>query len=430
MRRRFVIIVTCGALVLWTVLVAVGAREGWWRSRVAVRGDTAGFIRWAENRYAEESRGNIAIVLMDNGHVAETYFASHGRKVDSTSVFQVASMSKWLTAWGIMTLVEQRRIDLDAPVSRYLTRWRLPPSEFNNDEVTIRRLLSHTAGLTDGLGFRGFGPDETLPSIEEELSHPSDVLPGASGVVRVGARPDATWRYSGGGYLILQLIIEEATHESFNNYMKRAVLEPLGMTASTFVDPDPRHLVDFYTQDGTAAIHYKFTATGAASLYTSAKDLTRFLQAQIGTPKAPAGGGVLRPATLALMHAPQAFLFGLPVWGLGETLYAPSGVGRFVIGHDGGNYPAINTTARIDPGTGNGIIVLSTGSTSLARKIGGEWLYWQTGTVGLDTLVLFDLRSILILFAAGAIVIVLGGFLYARFWLVKKKLVTAHKPSR
>lgn len=415
MRLFRIVLAVVAALGLWAVLVAIGARQGWGRPMPAARGDTAGFLRWAENRYAAESRGNIAVVLLDHGQVAQTYFASHGREVDGDSLFQVASLSKWLTAWGVMTLVEQRRVDLDAPVSRHLTRWRLPPSEFSNDDVTIRRLLSHTAGLTDGLGFRGFAPGETLPSIEQELSHTSDVFPGGSGVVRVGARPDSTWRYSGGGYLILQLVIEEVTHESFNDYMRRAVFAPLGMTASTFVDPDPDHLVDFYAADGSPAVHYRFTATGAASLYTSAADLTRFLQAQVGAPDAPPGRGVLSPATLESMRAPQAFLYGLPVWGLGESLYAPNGAGSFVVGHDGGNYPAVNTTARIDPATGNGIIVLSTGSATLAREIGGEWLYWQTGTVGLDTLVLFDLRSILILFASGAIVIVIGGFSFAWF---------------
>lgn len=412
---RIVLAATVASL-LWAAVVVGGAREGWWRSMPAAQGDTAGFLRWAEDRYAAESHGNIAIVLLENAEVAHTHFASHGREVDGDSLFQVASMSKWLTAWGVMTLVEQGRVDLDAPVARYLTRWRLPASEFDDDDVTIGRLLSHTAGLTDGLGFLGFGPDETLPSIEQELSHPSDVLPGASGIVRVGARPGSTWRYSGGGYLILQLVIEEVTHESFDDYMHRAVLEPLGMAASTFVYPDPDRLVEFYAPDGSPAVHYRFTATGAASLYTSAADLTRFLQAQVDGPHgAPPGRGVLGPATLELMRTPHAYLFGLPVWGLGTTLYAPNGAGSFICGHDGGNFPAINTTARLDPATGNGVIVLETGSATLAREIGGEWTYWQSGIVGLDTLVLFDLRKILLLFVSGACVIVIAAFSFARW---------------
>src|SRR5690606_4519075 len=254
---------------LWAAFVAVGAREGWWRPVPAPQGDAAGFMRWAQGRYAAQTHGNIAIVLLDDGEAAQSYYASHGRAVDVDSLFQVASLSKWLTAWGVMTLAEQGRIDLDAPVSRYLTRWHLPESEFDNDQVTVRRLLSHTAGLTDGLGFLGFAPDQTIPSIEQELSNVTDAMAGASGVVRAGASADGTWRYSGGGYLILQLLIEEVTQEPFNDYMRRAVFAPLGMASSTFVDPDPNRLAEFYAADGSEAIHYRFAATGAASLYTS-----------------------------------------------------------------------------------------------------------------------------------------------------------------
>lgn len=105
------------------------------------------------------------------------------------------------------------------------------------------------------------------------------------------------------------------------------------------------------------------------------------------------------------MRAPEVHLSVLPVWGVGPTLYSPNGAGGFVIGHDGGNYPAINTTARIDPTTGDDVIVLETGSVTVAREIGDAWLHWQTGTVGLDTLSLFDLPWILLVFGLGALVI-------------------------
>lgn len=415
MKRLLKIAVAALALlILWAALVLAGAREGWLRPMPAAKGDTAAFLKWAEHQYVSESRGNIAIILLENGLIEQTYFASHGRAVDGDSLFQIASISKWITAWGVMALAEQGLIDLDAPVSQYLTRWQLPAGPFNNEDVTVRRLLSHTAGLTDGLGFLGFEEGQPLPTIEEELTQPRDVMPGASGIVRAGAEPGSAWRYSGGGYLILQLLIEEVTQEPFNDYMQRAVLQPLGMAGSPFVEPDPSRLVDFYSADGSPAPRYQFTATGAASLYTSATDLTRFLQAQVDGPEgAPPGRGVLSRATLEEMHAPEAFLYGLPVWGLGPTLYAPNGAGGYVIGHDGGNYPAINTTARIDPATGNGIVVLQTGSATLAREIGGEWLFWQTGKVGLDTLIVLEARNILIVFASGAILILIGAIVMA-----------------
>ena len=416
MRRLLGIgVLTLLALAMWVGLVVVGARAGWGRAMPAPRGDLAGFKRWAEGRYAAESKGDFAMVLLDRGVVANTSFASRGRVVDGHSVFQVASMSKWITAWGVMTLVEQHRVDLDAPVSRYIRRWRLPPSTFDNNQVTVRRLLSHTAGLTDGLGFLGFATDRPLPTIERELVHAQDVQTGSSGVVRVGSRPGASWRYSGGGYLILQLLVEEVTGEPFEVYMRHTVLKPLGMNHSTFAYPDASALADNFTPAGSKTPYAHFVALGAASLFTSTSDLTYFLQAQVrGNDGAPPGRAVLRPVTLETMSQPQAFVFGLPIWGMGEALFSPNGAGGFVVGHDGFNAPAVNTTARIDPATGDGIIVLETGNPTLAREIGGEWIFWRTGVVGVDTLATIDARRLVMQLLVGALVILGGAFLIGR----------------
>lgn len=408
MRLLKISLATLAAILLWIIFVAVGTRDGWWRPLPAPHGDSTAFLAAAKARYAAESKGNIALTLIAHGEVAGTYFASHGRAVDGQSLFQVASMSKWLTAWGVMRLVESGRIDLDAPVSRYLHRWKLPPSAFDNDGVTVRRLLSHTAGLTDGLGFKGFAPGVKPPTIEAELTHATDPMPFTSGIVRVGRKPGSAWQYSGGGFLLLQLLIEEVSGQTFNDYMRSAVLAPLGMRESTFVDPNAAHLADFYDADGSRAIHYKFTALAAASLYTSTQDLTGFLQAQIAGPHGePAGRGVLRPQTVERMRLVQAKVFGIPLWGLGDILYAPNNAGGFIVGHDGNNYPAINTTARLDPATGDGVIVLETGNGTLASRIGSDWTYWHTGYVDLPTIAA-EVQGTLIILAAGAAAIVLG----------------------
>ena len=78
------------------------------------------------------------------------------------TLFQAGSISKSLTAWGILHLVDEGRLLLDDPVGKYLTKWKLPNSEFNNNEVTIRRLLSHTAGLSAHKGYLGVAPGNIL----------------------------------------------------------------------------------------------------------------------------------------------------------------------------------------------------------------------------------------------------------------------------
>ena len=94
-----------------------------------------------------------------------------------------------------MTLVEAGKLDLDAPVSTYLTRWSLPTSEFDNSGVTVRRLLSHTAGLTDGLGYGGFAPGQLVQPIEASLTQPLTLRPAPTGLfvsVRSRAAPSNT----------------------------------------------------------------------------------------------------------------------------------------------------------------------------------------------------------------------------------------------
>lgn len=384
----------------------VATLNGWGRQPLAGH-EPGAFMRAAKSRILAEHRGNVAFVLIEDGRVFDQHFASKGRPVDPDTPFQVASLSKWITAWGVMTLVQSGRLDLDAPVESYLERWRLPPSDFDNEAVTIRRLLSHTAGLTDGLGYLGFPPGRPIQTLEASLTRASDAAPGAPGAVRVGAEPGSGWRYSGGGYTLLQLVVEEVTGEPFADYMRRAVLSPLGMRRSTYESRQAENVATFYDVDGSTAPHFRYTATGAASLYTSAADLTRFIQAHLPGPRGePPGRGVLSPRTLELMRRPHAAQFGVDHWGLGVILYVPNNRGSFIIGHDGGNAPAINTAARFDPNTGDGIIVLETGNPSLATRLAGEWTFWRTGEVGVPiqrTLRRIAIGSVLILLIGGVL---------------------------
>ncbi len=383
---RFILL-TLLALIVWAVAFVGGTIAGLWREPIAPRGDTAAFVKAAIARIDREHKGNVAFTLVERGQKVADRFVSVGKPVDENTRFQVASLSKWITAWGVMKLVEAGKLDLDAPVSRYLTRWKLPPSKFGNDGVTVRRLLSHTAGLTDGLGYAGFKPGEPLQTLEESLTRTADVSPGHSGVVQVGNEPGSTFQYSGGGYTLIQLLIEEVSGQPFNDYMKAAVFDPLQMTGSTFVlEPDASNVADFYDLDGGLATHFKFTALAAASLYTTTADLTRFIAAHVpAADGAPAGRGVLRLETLKLMRRPQAQQLGIDIWGLGTILYAPNNEGDYVIGHDGSNDPAINTAARVDPASGDGIVILETGNRWLATSLAGEWVFWRTGNVDFFT---------------------------------------------
>ncbi len=402
-------------LILWTAVVLFGTAEGWWRKPLAPRGDTRAFMDAAIELVDSAHSGNAVFALIEGGSVYGEHGASVREPVDRDTVFQVASLGKWITAWGVMTLVEEGKIDLDAPVGTYLTRWTLPESRFNREGVTPRRLLSHTAGLTDGLGYAGFEPGAPVQTLEESLTRTADASPGASGIVQVGYEPGTEWRYSGGGYTVLQLLIEEVTGESFETYMQRTVFQPLRMSHSSFqwTPEQGSKLATFYDVDSTPAIHYRFTASAAASLYTSVSDLTRFIEAHVpGRGGEPVGRSVLEPKTIEEMWRPHASQMGQEIWGLGTILYASNNHGGFVVGHDGSNEPAINTAARINPKTGNGIVMLETGNPLLATEIAGEWVFWETGNVDLLTLTM-SAPGMFRTAAYGGLVILLAGLIAA-----------------
>lgn len=264
-------------------------------------------------------------------------------------------------------------------------------------------MLSHTAGLGDGLGFGDYSINGALPTLEESLAAPrasrTDSNPSATEsavVIEVTAPPGEQWRYSGGGYLILELIIEEVTGISFADYMQQAVFEPLSMTRSGYdFIAHYENNAGSYTANGERAESYQYAAKAATGMVASADDLSRFVKAHLDTPRGTTVGelAVQEPSTvsdasklapLALeslnaMRAPHARTLGADVWGLGTMLYAPAGATDFIFGHDGGNDPAINTAVRINPHTGAALIVLLTGHPSLATRIGSDWVLWQTG---------------------------------------------------
>ncbi|MEQ9002365.1 MAG: serine hydrolase domain-containing protein [Pseudomonadales bacterium] len=398
--------VALAAMLAWAALVFIGASEGWGRKPITSSASPEAFMVEAQQIVETRSIGNLALILIEGGRVFDSLYASSGAAVGPDTRFQVASLSKWISAWGVMTLVEDGAIDLDAPVSRYLTRWQLPPSQHGNDGVTVRRLLSHTAGLGDGLGYSGFDAVEQVQSLEESLTQALDASPGAMGAVRVTSEPGKSWNYSGGGYTLLQLLIEEASGLPFEDFMQTRVLVPLGMHSSTF-DFDQAQAGDLaanYRPDGQTEPLKRYTSLAATSLFTTPQDLARFVEAQVPGLAAPRGG-VLQPETLELMRTPHASELGADIWGLGVMLYAPHNQGDFIIGHDGSNEPAINTAVRVDPTTGDGIIVIETGSPLLATSLAGEWTFWKTGNV--DSLA-FAMALDRTLRTAGSGVLVIG----------------------
>ncbi len=324
----------------------------------------------------------IAVGLIVDGRVA---FARgfgvvdrpRGEPITLQTTFNVGSISKCLTAWEVMRLVEAGRMDLDAPVNDYLRRWRVASDSLPAAEVTVRRLLSHTAGLSLA-AVPEYGPDRAAPSLVDALSD-------AEHGVALVARPGSGFRYSGGGYMVLQLVIEEITGRRFADVMREDVLRPLGMGHSAFTWPESlRARAATPHHDREAAPYFQYVGEAAASLNTPLDDLLRFALASLPGPGAGTdGAGNLRPETVSRMREsqPGSAQFGGAIQnGLGFALWH-LGDGSWAVGHTGQN-TGWGAALWTSPGTRDGLVVLTNASNGRDawRWILCDWVAWIADT--------------------------------------------------
>lgn len=393
------IVLTILSIILWGAFIGYGFIDGFLLKPITTNDNAISFIEATKSRLKSEFVGNLAMSIIENGEISENYYFSIDEPVDEFSIFQVASISKWVTSFGVMKLVEEGKIKLDQPVDIYLTRWHLPPSEYDNSKVTVRRLLSHTAGLVDDLGYSGYTGDQKIQTIEESLTKASDGN-YSEGIAKVGIDPGSVYMYSGAGYTILQLLIEEVTGQSFQQYMTENVFLPLDMNHSTFVLSEKQNIKEaqLFQNDGTIGEPIRFTALAAASLYTCTEDLSKFLLANVSR------NNVLTSETISNMSYPQAFINDIGVYGLGPHLYSQGRKNSLIIGHDGSG-SSVNTAARIDLKSKNGIIILEMGNHDFASSMADEWLFWSAGIA--DYVVMQrNLPYLFKIFAFGALFII------------------------
>ena len=410
--------------VLWSGLVFYGALEGWWHKPFTNSNDPKLFTNAVNQQIEKEFVGNFAMALMKNGAIENELFKSKNKKVDKNTIFQVSSLSKIVSAVGIMKLVELGKINLDSPVSKYLKRWKLPPSEFDNEEVTVRKLLSHTAGLTDELGYNGFKNKDSVQTLETSLTKAKDADNGVSGEVKVGIEPGSQWKYSGGGYTLLQLLVEETSGQTFNDFMKDSLFTPLKMTSSSYILSDTMkgRLCEFYNSDKSTAPHFYYSSLAATSLYTSLSDLEIFFQLFFeGKNGESIGRGQISPESLIQMRKSHWDMMGERIYGLGTMLYVDIDKNEDIFGHDGKSTPPINTAIRINPKTGDGIIILETGNPNLATRIASDWVFLESGKT--DTLLFIMLlgKMAKLIFTGIILISVLG--IGIGIWRKRRKTV-------
>jgi len=249
---------------------------------VLVEGEPEQTTRLSD-RMAQLNVPGVGVAVIHNGKIdwARGFGVTKigGPPVTPDTLFQAASISKSVTAMAVLSLADAGKLDLDADVNQYLKSWKLPTNSFmENSKVTLRRLLSHTAGTTIH-GFPGYPSSEPVPTLVQVLN--GDKPSYTIGIV-VDTVPGRMMRYSGGGYVVIQQLLEDVTGKPFPQLMQETVLEPAGMRHSTYEQPlPPDRLAEAampYKQDGQPVRGgpHTYPEMSAAGLWTTPSDLARF----------------------------------------------------------------------------------------------------------------------------------------------------------
>lgn len=200
--------------------------------------------------------------------------------VTTETLFQAASISKPTTGLAVLRCVERGLLSLDADVNTMLKSWKLPENEFTDSvKVTITALLSHHGGVTVS-GFPGYTMFESIPKLTDILDGepPANTPP-----IRVDILPMTRWRYSGGGYCILQQLLIDTLGKPFPEIMLEMVLEPIGMSRSTFELPlgderTPYAATAYPGEDKPEGVKWHvYPEMAAAGLWTTAEDLAKMV---------------------------------------------------------------------------------------------------------------------------------------------------------
>jgi len=223
----------------------------------------------------------VSIAFFGRGRIlwTRTYgFADVANKIPvaTETLFQAASISKPVSALAALRLVQEGKLRLDDDVNAKLHSWRLPENEFTKEQqVTLRRILSHSAGLTVH-GFPGYAAGEPLPTVVQILNGEK---PANNEPVRVDVVPGTIERYSGGGYVLMQLLLTDVVGKPYPQLLHDLVLEPAGMTHSTYEQPLPGGLSSVattpYRGDGEPVKGgwHTYPEMAAAGLWTTPSDL-------------------------------------------------------------------------------------------------------------------------------------------------------------
>jgi CubicO group peptidase (beta-lactamase class C family) len=290
-----------------------------------------------------------------------------GLPVTADTMFQAGSISKPLAAMAALRMVQEGKLSLDADVNKYLTTWKFPANPVAlGKPITLRQLLTHTAGTTVH-GFPGYATNEPVPTLVQVLNGEK---PANTPAIRSEAMPGANWKYSGGGYTIMQQVLIDTSKESFPKLLRDSVLAPIGMKHSTYQQPLPQAFLDFaatpYRGDGRAVEGgaHTYPEMAAAGLWTTPSDLARYAieveQSLVGKAN----------HVLSVEMTRQMLTPGIGHWGLGLEIGGTDSNPYF--SHGGANEGFRNIFLAYEK-SGDGAVVMTSGDAG--GQLGDEVMH-------------------------------------------------------
>ena len=310
---------------------------------------------------------SIAVAVARDGKIIwEEGFgwADREKRIPATAhtMYSLASISKPVTATGLMVLVKSGKIDLDRPVNDYLGEAKVRARVGDAAQATVRRVANHTAGLPLHYQFFYAGTPFRPPSRDETILRFGNLV----------SEPGERYGYSNLGYGILDYVIARAAGRPYADFMRTSVFFPLGLTRmSVGVGPElQEYAATRYGSDGFPIPPYEFDHAGASAVWASAHDLVRFgmfhLKAHLEDQKA-----ILPDELIDAMQRQTAANGPQSGYGIGWELSERSGV-RFVA-HSGG-MPGVATALRLAPAEKLAVVVLSNAMAGLPHEVADDIL--------------------------------------------------------
>lgn len=315
--------------------------------------------RTLEERMKELNVPGVSIAVIHDGKIewARGFGVRElgGARVNAETLFQAGSISKPVAALAALRLVQDGKLSLDADINSYLTSWKLPADPAAGGKpITLRELLTHTAGTTVH-GFPGYASNEPVPTLVQVLNGEK---PANTPAIRSEQPPMKEWKYSGGGYTIMQQAVIDVSKVPFPKLLHDTVLAPIGMTRSTYEQPLPQSLRENaampYRGDGKAVDGgpHTYPEMAAAGLWTTPTDIAKYAIEVEQSLEGKANHVLNQEMTRQMLTA------GMGNWGLGLEIGGSEPMRYF--SHGGANEGYRNMFAAYEKG-GDGAAVMTSG---------------------------------------------------------------------